>query len=56
MDIRKIKKLIELLENSGLAEIDIKEGDDAIRISRNSAVVETYAPVAATPASMARRT
>jgi len=30
MDIRKIKKLIELLENSGLAEIEIKEGDDAM--------------------------
>ncbi|HEC26448.1 MAG TPA: acetyl-CoA carboxylase biotin carboxyl carrier protein [Gammaproteobacteria bacterium] len=41
MDIRKIKKLIELLENSGLAEIEIKEGDDAIRISRSSTVVET---------------
>ncbi|GMR06321.1 MAG: acetyl-CoA carboxylase biotin carboxyl carrier protein [Gammaproteobacteria bacterium] len=49
MDIRKIKKLIELLENSGLAEIEIKEGDDAIRISRSSTVVETAvaAPVAA---------
>lgn len=47
MDIRKIKKLIELLENSGLAEIEIKEGDDAIRISRSSTVVETalVAPV-----------
>jgi acetyl-CoA carboxylase biotin carboxyl carrier protein len=43
MDIRKIKKLIELLENSGLAEIEIKEGDDAIRISRSSAMVETVA-------------
>ena len=38
MDIRKIKKLIELLENSGLGEIEIKEGDDAIRISRNNAL------------------
>jgi acetyl-CoA carboxylase biotin carboxyl carrier protein len=49
MDIRKIKKLIELLENSGLAEIEIKEGDDAIRISRGSAVVAAVAapPVAA---------
>ncbi|MFW2440984.1 MAG: acetyl-CoA carboxylase biotin carboxyl carrier protein [Arenicellales bacterium] len=57
MDIRKIKKLIELLENSGLAEIEIKEGDDAIRISRGSAVVETVvaAPAiaaAATPAAV----
>ena len=41
MDIRKIKKLIELLENSGLAEIEIKEGDDAIRIISSSAGVET---------------
>jgi len=49
MDIRKIKKLIELLENSGLAEIEIKEGDDAIRISRSPTIVETAvaAPVAA---------
>ena len=39
MDIRKIKKLIEFLENSGLAEIEIKEGDFAIRNSRSSAVV-----------------
>lgn len=51
MDIRKIKKLIELLENSGLAEIEIKEGDDAIRISRSSTVVETVmpAPAVSTP-------
>jgi acetyl-CoA carboxylase biotin carboxyl carrier protein len=52
MDIRKIKKLIELLENSGLAEIEIKEGDDAIRISRNSVVVAgapAIAPVAIAP-------
>jgi len=50
MDIRKIKKLIELLENSGLAEIEIKEGDDAIRISRSSAVVAAVpAPAPAAP-------
>ena len=35
MDIRKIKKLIELLESSGIAEIEIKEGEDAVRISRH---------------------
>ena len=34
MDIRKIKKLIELLEESGVAEIEIKEGEEALRISR----------------------
>src|SRR5271154_68565 len=34
MDIRKIKKLIELLEESGIAEIEIKEGEESLRISR----------------------
>jgi len=57
MDIRKIKKLIELLEKSGLAEIEIKEGDDAIRISRSSSVVAAapvpVAPLAAPAASAA---
>ncbi|HXY98265.1 MAG TPA: acetyl-CoA carboxylase biotin carboxyl carrier protein [Steroidobacteraceae bacterium] len=37
MDIRKIKKLIELLEESGIAEIEIKEGEEAVRISRMTA-------------------
>ncbi len=45
MDIRKIKKLIELLENSNLAEIEIKENDSSVRISRagnfNTPVVKT---------------
>ena len=36
MDIRKVKKLIELLEESGIAEIEIKEGEEAVRISRHS--------------------
>ncbi|MBA3581050.1 MAG: acetyl-CoA carboxylase biotin carboxyl carrier protein [Gammaproteobacteria bacterium] len=36
MDIRKVKKLIELLEESGIAEIEIKEGEESVRISRNS--------------------
>ena len=35
MDIRKIKKLIELLEESGVAEIEIHEGEESVRISRN---------------------
>ncbi len=35
MDIRKIKKLIELLEESGIAEIEIKEGEESVRISRH---------------------
>ena len=34
MDIRKVKKLIELLEESGIGEIEIKEGEEAVRISR----------------------
>ncbi|MEK7696809.1 MAG: acetyl-CoA carboxylase biotin carboxyl carrier protein, partial [Pseudomonadota bacterium] len=36
MDIRKVKKLIEMLEESSLAEIEIKEGEESIRISRAS--------------------
>lgn len=36
MDIRKVKKLIELLESSDVAEIEIKEGEESVRISRNS--------------------
>jgi len=42
MDIRKVKKLIELLDESGIAEIEITEGDDSVRISRYS----TSAPAA----------
>ena len=42
MDIRKVKKLIELLEESGVAEIEIHEGEESVRISRYSA----NAPVA----------
>lgn len=34
MDIRKVKKLIELLESSGISEIEIKEGEESVRISR----------------------
>ena len=34
MDIRKVKKLIELLEETGVAEIEIKEGEESVRISR----------------------
>ncbi len=51
MDIRKIKKLIELLEESGIAELEIKEGEESVRISRQSStVVQT---LAAAPAPMA---
>ncbi|MGE0859055.1 MAG: acetyl-CoA carboxylase biotin carboxyl carrier protein [Gammaproteobacteria bacterium] len=43
MDIRKVKKLIELLEESGVAEIEIKEGEESVRISRGP--VMAYAPM-----------
>lgn len=38
MDIRKVKKLIELLEESNINEIEIKEGEESVRISRGSSV------------------
>ena len=38
MDIRKVKKLIELLEESGIAELEITEGEEKVRISRSGAV------------------
>jgi len=38
MDIRKVKKLIELLEESGIAELEIREGEESVRISRQSTV------------------
>lgn len=68
MDIRKIKKLIELLEESNIGELEIKEGEESVRIARNSgstqyisaAPMPTYAapapaaaPVAAAPAAVA---
>ncbi len=43
MDIRKVKKLIELLEQSNLAEIEIHEGEESVRISRQSSLVTTLA-------------
>jgi acetyl-CoA carboxylase biotin carboxyl carrier protein len=61
MDIRKIKKLIELLEESGLSELEITEGEESIRISRGSTATAVQytlppqpapaAPPAATPAA-----
>ena len=55
MDIRKIKKLIELLEESGIAEIEIKEGEEAVRISRMapSPPYPQYAQFAAAPIAVA---
>ena len=59
MDIRKVKKLIELLEESNIGEIEIKEGEESVRISRQGtapapvayAPPAAQAPVAASPAA-----
>ena len=61
MDIRKIKKLIELIEDSDIAEIEIHEGEESVRLSRTSsaapliaaapAAVPAAAPAAAAPAA-----
>jgi acetyl-CoA carboxylase biotin carboxyl carrier protein len=57
MDIRKVKKLIELLEESGIAEIEIKEGEESVRISRgptgNAVPQFISAPYAPPPAPVA---
>ena len=49
MDIRKVKKLIELLEESGIAEIEITEGEESVRITRYAGNVAA-APIAMAPA------
>lgn len=60
MDIRKIKKLIDLLQTSDVAEIEIREGEESVRISRYSSVVSqpltlpqptVYSAPVATPAA-----
>lgn len=58
MDIRKVKKLIELLEESDVAEIEIHEGEESVRISRTSSMAAPVAmaapmavPAAAAPAA-----
>ncbi|OEE79376.1 acetyl-CoA carboxylase biotin carboxyl carrier protein [Vibrio genomosp. F6] len=66
MDIRKIKKLIELVEESGIAELEISEGEESVRISRNHTgapapiqyaaapmAAPAAAPVAAAPVAVA---
>ena len=47
MDLRKIKKLIELLEESGITELEVKNGDESVRIARPQ--TPTLAPAAAQP-------
>ncbi|HET9679279.1 MAG TPA: acetyl-CoA carboxylase biotin carboxyl carrier protein [Gammaproteobacteria bacterium] len=57
MDIRKVKKLIDLLEESGIAEIEITEGEESVRISRQAAggqvMMQAPAPVAPAAAPQA---
>lgn len=57
MDIRKIKKLIELVEESGIQELEIKEGEESVRINRGGPVVSSapayYAPAPAQAAAPA---
>ena len=57
MDIRKVKKLIELLEESNIGEIEIKEGEESVRISRHgnqpAAPMAYAAPAPAAPAPSA---
>ena len=59
MDIRKVKKLIELLEESGIAEIEISEGEESVRISRypaggaHAAPIVHYAPAPMAPVAAA---
>lgn len=60
MDIRKIKKLIELLEESNIGELEIKEGEESVRIARNSGTIQYvnapmqgYAPAPAQAAAPA---
>ena len=53
MDIRKVKKLIELLDESGIAEIEITEGEESVRISRYAQNVAAPAPMAMAPMAAA---
>ncbi|MCX4027626.1 acetyl-CoA carboxylase biotin carboxyl carrier protein [Endozoicomonas sp. SM1973] len=55
MDIRKVKKLIELLEESGIDELEIKEGEESVRISRhaNSPMIAPAQYAIAAPAAPA---
>lgn len=57
MDIRKVKKLIELLEESGIDELEIREGEESVRISRHSktAAQPVYAQAWPSPLRSPRR-
>ncbi len=52
MDIRKIKKLIELIEESDIAEIEITEGEESVRINRYSSAVAPVAMAAPAPVAI----
>lgn len=54
MDLRKIKKLIDLLEESNLAELEIKEGEETVRLSRIPKGAVTAMPATAAPAHQVR--
>ena len=49
MDLRKIKKLMELLEESGLSEIEVKEGEESIKLSRASKIEPQTQPINIAP-------
>ena len=53
MDIRKVKKLIELLEESNIDELEIHEGEESVRICRNKAAVMCPQIIAAAPVATA---
>ncbi len=53
MDVRKIKKLIELIESSDISELEIIEGEESVRISRNSPAAEVVATPAVAPPPVA---
>ena len=53
MDIRKVKKLIELLEESNINELEITEGEESVRISRGMPAVTYAAPAPVAPAPIA---
>ena len=42
MDLRKLKKLIELVEESGIGELEITEGEEKVRISKSGSIVQSY--------------
>lgn len=50
MDIRKIKKLIELVEESGINELEISEGEESVRISRGATIMQAAPMMQAAPA------